>query len=306
MSIPVLITGATGMLGTALSKLLPGAICVNSKDCDLTDSKVTEQLFFDYKPSQVFHLAGKVGGVLSNKRYIADFYHKNIMINTNVLEACRKSQVYKLVSCLSTCIYPDKVEYPLVESNIHSGEPHSSNYGYAFAKRMLDIQSRAYREQYNCNFVTIVPNNMFGEHDNFHLEDSHVIPAMIRKIWEAKLKNQTVELWGDGTPLREFTYSKDIARAMICVMEKYNSPQPINVGNVEEIQIKYLAEKISENLGYSRAIIWNKDMPTGQHRKPSNNEVFMNLDNFQYSDFEKSLKSVCEWFVDTYPNVRGI
>ena len=185
MSTPVLITGATGMLGTALSKLLPEAVCINSNDCDLTDSKATEQLFFDYRPSRVFHLAGKVGGVLSNKRYIADFYHKNIMINTNVLESCRKVQVDKLVSCLSTCIYPDKVEYPLVESSIHLGEPHDSNYGYAFAKRMLDIQSRAYREQYDCNFVTIVPNNMFGEHDNFHLEDSHVIPAMIRKIWEA-------------------------------------------------------------------------------------------------------------------------
>ena len=144
------------------------------------------------------------------------------------------------MSLLSTCVYPDApyITYPLTEAQLHLGPPHVSNFGYAYAKRAVDVMSRAYRQQYGCNFITAIPNNLYGENDNFHLEDSHVIPALIRKIWEAKINNKkNVKCWGDGTPLREFTYSKDIARILIFLLENYNEPGPINIGSTNEYSI---------------------------------------------------------------------
>ena len=295
------------MLGNSLKNIYPDAYHCTSSDCDLRNNKQVSELFNDFKPTHIIHLAAKVGGILSNKTFIADFYHDNIMMNTNVLEESRKQSVKKLVSVLSTCIYPDSCSYPLREESIHDGPPHSSNYGYAYAKRMLDIQSRAYRDQYGCNFVTVVPNNLYGENDNFHLTDSHVIPAIIRKVFIAKQTGEPVMLWGDGSPLREFTYAADIAKAINIVMQKYNDPLPINIGNTKEISIKEVFQKIAENLDYNGVIIWDDSMPSGQYRKPSDNTRFMKVsDNFQYTDFEKGIKSVCQWFLDNQPDVRGM
>ena len=136
---------------------------------------------------------------------------------------------------------------------------------------MLDVQSRAYRQQHGCNFITAIPNNLFGEHDNFHLENSHVIPAIMRKMHEAKLNNENVVLWGDGSPLREFTYSKDLAEILLFLLEHYDKPEPINVGNTQEYSIREIAETIAEIVGFSGEIIWDTSKPMGQHRKPSNN-----------------------------------
>ena len=307
MSNKLLITGASGMLGHSLKKVYPSAHFVTSRDCNLVDKSKISELFSDLKPTHVIHLAAKVGGILSNKTFMAEFYHENIMMNTNILEESRKQSVKKLVSVLSTCIYPDSCSYPLKEESIHDGPPHNSNYGYAYAKRMLDIQSRAYRDQYGCNFVTVVPNNLYGENDNFHLTDSHVIPAIIRKVFIAKQTGEPVILWGDGSPLREFTYSADIARAIKVVIEKYNDPLPINIGNTKEISIKEVFQKIAENLDYNGVIIWDDSMPSGQYRKPSDNTRFLKIsNNFQYTDFEKGIKSVCQWFLDNQPDVRGM
>ena len=183
----ILVTGGTGMVGVALQKLIPDAIFIGSKHFDLKSKEEVSKMFAYYEPEYVIHLAAKVGGVKANKDFLADFYYDNIMINTNVLECAKDYKVKKLLSLLSTCIYPDSVCYPLLEKNIHEGEPHESNFAYAYAKRMLDVQSRAYREQHGCNFITAVPNNLFGENDNFDYNNSHVIPAIIRKIYEAKL-----------------------------------------------------------------------------------------------------------------------
>jgi len=307
MSPNFLITGGTGMLGQSMKSIYPNAHFISSTDCNLKNQKQVHELFGDLSPSHVFHLAAKVGGILSNKTFMGDFYYDNIMMNTNVLEASRKFSVKKLVSMLSTCIYPNESSYPLKEETIHNGEPHSSNYGYAYSKRMLEVQSRAYRKQHGCNFITVVPNNLFGENDNFHLTDSHVIPAMIRKIYAAKKSNSPVTLWGNGSPLREFTYSSDIARALKVVMDKYNNSMPINIGNTHEISIKELAEKITKNLDYNGVIIWDDSMPNGQHRKPSDNSRFMSVcDGFKYTDFDCAISSVCKWFLENQPNVRGM
>jgi len=218
----VLVTGGTGLVGHALQKVLPNAVYLSSKDYDLRNYDECLSMIRKYMPEHVFHLAAKVGGVKANSDFAAEFYYDNILINTNVLNASYNNNVEKVVSLLSTCVYPNKVNYPLTEDQIHNGEPHQSNFAYAYAKRMLDVQSRSYRKQYGCNFITAVPNNLFGENDNFDLENSHVIPAIIRKIHEANVNNKNVVLWGDGSPTREFTYSLDLANILLFILEKYD------------------------------------------------------------------------------------
>ena len=307
-----MITGGTGMVGHAFEEMQKGDendfILVGSKDCDLTNKEETLELFSKHRPNQVIHLAAKVGGVSGNTRHVAEFYSDNIQINTNVLLSSYKFKVKKVVSMLSTCIYPDDAAYPLTEEQIHDGPPHHSNYGYAYAKRMLDVQSRAYRQQHGCNFITAVPNNLFGEYDNFHLEDSHVIPAIIRKMYESKLRNEDVVLWGDGTSLREFTYSKDLAEILIYLLNNYDGEDPINIGNTVETSIKDVAELISMSIGYGGDIVWDKTRPKGQHRKPSNNSKLINLgwDKSRYTDLSTAIKKTCDWFVEKYPMVKGI
>ena len=306
----ILVTGGTGMVGSAFRRHEPvGIIRVGSRDCNLTDFAETMSLLQEHRPDAVIHLAAKVGGVKGNYDYVGDFFRENTMINTNVLEACRLSGVSKVVSLLSTCIYPDNPSYPLTEDQIHAGEPHFSNFGYAYAKRMIEVQSRAYRQQYGCNFVTAVPNNIFGENDNFDLENSHVVPAIIRKIFEAKKSGSSeVVLWGDGTPLREFTYSSDIADALMYVLRNYNDPMPINIGNTYEVSIQQMAETIAGVMEYSGSLVWDTSMPSGQLRKPSTNSRFISLgwDRAFYTPVVSALQNTCTWFQKNYPNVRGI
>lgn len=303
----ILVTGGSGMVGMALKKILPDAIYISSKEADLREDTSASCVINFHQPDIVIHLAAKVGGVLGNKEKIADFFEENMQINLNVLKYSKECRVKKVISLLSTCIYPDDVKYPLTEDQIHNGFPHSSNYGYAFAKRSLDIQSRVYREQYGCNFITAVPNNVFGPFDNFHLENSHVIPAMIRKIYEAKLKNKDVILWGDGSPLREFTYSEDIAHTILFLLDNYDGATPINIGNNSEISIKTLAETIASVLQYSGKIIWDTSKPSGQQKKPSLTKKLMDLGyKHKHIVFEDGIERTCEWFVKNYPNVRGI
>jgi GDP-L-fucose synthase len=304
----VLITGGSGMVGVSFKSTLPNAIYISSKDFDLREKEQVHTMFAAYKPKRVIHLASRVGGVLANMNNLGSFYYDNVMINTNVLEACRLFEVEKVLSCLSTCIYPDKSTYPLTEEQIHSGPPHSSTYTYAYAKRMLEIQSRSYRHQYGCNFICMSPNNLFGKYDNFDLEDSHVIPAIIRKIYESKLKNKEAVFWGDGEPLREFTYVEDVPHISMFLMENYDNPEPINIGNTGETTIREIVNKVSDYFKFENRIIWDKTKPNGQPRKPSDNSKLLNLgwDPKNYSDFDESLIKTCKWFEKTYPNIRGI
>jgi len=298
------------MLGSALKKAKTehDLVLVSSKDGDLRDFQSTSLLFAEYRPDAVIHLAAKVGGVKANTDYISDFYEENIQINTNVLKCAKDFGTKKVVSLLSTCVYPNNAIYPLTEEQIHNGRPHKSNYGYAYAKRMLDVQSRAYRQQYGCNFITAIPNNLFGPNDNYDLENSHVIPAIMRKMHEAKLSNEDVVLWGDGSPLREFTYSKDLAEILLFLLEHYDEPEPINVGNTQEYSIKEVAEMIAEIVGFDGKIVWDTSKPMGQHRKPSDNSKLIELGWRQenYTDLKKSLTETYKWVILKYPNLRGV
>jgi GDP-L-fucose synthase len=305
----ILITGGTGMVGRAFHDILPDAIYVSSAEQDLKDPQSARFAMAEHKPDVVIHLAAKVGGVKGNTDYVADFYSDNALINTNVLNAAHAFGVKKVVSLLSTCVYPAEVKYPLTEDQIHNGEPHHSNFGYAYAKRMLDVQSRAYRQQHGCNFICAVPNNLYGENDNFDLENSHVIPALTRKIWEAKINNiPFVEVWGDGSPLREFTYSSDIAKILMFLLENYSEPEPINVGATAEYSIVKVVSFLCEFLEYEGAIRWNKFMPNGQQRKPSSNRKLLDLgwNEREYTTLKEGLKKTCDWFMMNYPDVRGV
>jgi len=304
----VLVTGGSGMVGSALKQLIPNAFYLSSENCDLRSEQDTEYLFKHLKPTKVIHLAAKVGGVKANSEQLGQFYTDNIRINTNVLHYSMIYKVEKVLSLLSTCIYPDKVNYPLTEDQIHNGPPHESNYGYAYAKRMIDIQSRSYRKQYGCNFITAVPNNLFGEHDNFDLNNSHVIPAMIRKMYDAKTNNKDVSLWGDGTQLREFTYSKDLAQILLFLLDSFNDENPINIGNTCQYSIKQIADLIANKIKFNGKIVWDINKPNGQHKKPSDNSKLINLgfNNNHYTNIDTALTNVCDWYKLNYPNVRGI
>ena len=311
----ILATGASGMVGHALQNICSpdyyDFVFVGSQDCDLRIRDKTSQMFKYIQPDHVLHLAAKVGGIKANTDFMGDFYYQNQQINQNVLQAAKEAGVKKVISLLSTCVYPDGpyITYPLTEKQLHLGPPHPSNYGYAYAKRMVDVMSRAYREQYGCNFITAIPNNLYGENDNFDLEDSHVIPALMRKIWEAKINNNpSVECWGDGSPLREFTYSEDIAKILIFLMDNYDEKDPINIGNTKEYSIKAVALMLCMHLEYDGEIVWNTDKPAGQFRKPSSNKKLLDLGwkKEWYTPFEEGLKKTCEWFIMNYPNVRGV
>jgi GDP-L-fucose synthase len=216
-----------------------------------------------------------------------------------------------LVCCLSTCIYPDEkhVKYPLTEDQLHNGPPHDSNFGYAYAKRMVDVQLKAVRQQYGYDYTAVVPNNMYGEHDNFDLENGHVIPALIRKIWEAKINNKpSFTVWGDGEIYREFTYAEDIAKAILFCIDNYIDIEPINIGSTQEYRLKDVIEIITKQLDYSGDIIFDITKPKGQVRKPSSNKKLLNLGWKEewYTPLDVGLKKTCDWFKQNYPNVRGI
>ena len=303
----VLVTGGTGMVGTALKKIMPRATYVGSS-YDLTDFSITQQLFEEIKPEYVIHLAAKVSGMKGNMDALGTHYTDNVYMNTNVLEVSRLFKVKKVLSILSTCVYPEDAKLPYVEKDIHLGLPHYGNIGYGYSKRMLDIQVKAYYNQYGTNFINIIPNNLFGENDYFSLTNSHVIPGMIRKFYNGSINNTPVTLWGDGSPLREFTYSNDLAKIIVFMFNNYNSPEPINVGNTVEHTIKEISEIISEYFNFKNKIIWDKNIPNGQFRKPSDNSKFINLgwDINEYTNFKTALVNTCDWFVENYENARGV
>jgi len=304
-----LVTGSKGLLGSEIVSLDNSAIGISSRDCDLIESNHAILTLEDDQVDTIIHCAARVGGVKANTDYVADFFDDNVKINMNVLEACRAKKL-KLVSVLSTCIYPDAsyVTYPLTEDQLHLGPPHSSNFGYAYAKRMLEVQSRAYRQQYGCNFISVIPNNLYGPNDNYDLNNGHVIPALIRKFYEAKIHKHThVEIWGSGNPLREFTFARDAAEIILWLAENYDGEEPVNIGNPAQISIMSLAHMISEEIGYEGEINFNKSKPDGQYQKPSSNKKLRSLGwNGEYTSLRVGLHETINLFKERYPNVRGV
>jgi GDP-L-fucose synthase len=304
-----IVTGASGLLGSEILRERPGSIGLDSKACNLIDSNHAILNFEDDEIDTVIHCAARVGGVKANTDFVADFFDDNVRINMNVLEACRKRGL-KLVSVLSTCIYPDSsyVKYPLTENQLHMGPPHHSNFGYAYAKRMLDVQNRAYRQQFGCNFISVIPNNLYGLNDNYDLNGGHVIPALIRKFHEAKIYGYShVDIWGSGKPLREFTFARDAAKIILWLAENYDGEEPVNIGNPEQISIMSLAHMIADEIGYDGDRNFDRSKPDGQYEKPSSNEKLVSLGwKEDYTPLREGLRETIKSFVSRYPNVRGV
>ncbi len=297
----IMVTGGSGLVGSTIN----ADVKLSSKDADLRNWNETISIFEKYKPKEVIHCAGKVGGVGSNMNYKGEFFYDNIMINTNVLEACRITGVKKVVSFLSTCIFPDDIEYPLTEKKIHIGEPHNSNYAYAYAKRMLDIQSRAYKEQYGVNYTCVIPTNIYGPDDNFNLENGHVLPALIHKCYLAKKNNTDFVIWGSGKPLREFIYSEDVGRLTEWVLHNYEEEEPIIFSTSDEISIGNVAEMVVYYMGFKGKLIFDDEKPDGQFRKPSDNSKLKSyLPDFKFTPIEKGIEKSVNWFIENYEKAR--
>ena len=298
-----LVTGGTGMVGRAIQ----ADRHLGSKDLDLCDREAVFAFFERERPQELIHCAARVGGVQANMRYKGDFFRENILMNTHVLEAARLFGVKRLVAFLSTCIFPDQVSYPLTEDKIHLGPPHFSNDAYAYAKRMTDIQIRAYREQYGLPYVSVIPTNIYGPGDLFDLENGHVVPALIHRCYLARERGEDLEVWGSGKPLREFIFASDVARLSEWALEHYDEAEPILFSTSEEVSIRYLVEQVVDLLGFTGRVFWRTDKPEGQYRKPSSNAKLRRyLPDFQFTPLVEGLAQTIAWFEANYPKVRGV
>lgn len=277
---------------------------IGSKDADLRDLEQARMIFGKYKPTHVIHLAALVGGLYRNMRYKLSFLRDNTLINDNVLRCAHENGVSKLISCLSTCVFPDNVTYPLDETKIHLGPPHESNYGYAYAKRMIDIANRAYRDEHDCNFTSAIPTNVFGPNDNFDLEDSHVIPALIHKCLRAKRDNTAFVVFGTGKPLRQFIYSFDLAKLFIWQLREYDDVEPVilSVGEDEEVSIKQVTDAIVAAVGFEGEYRFDTSRADGQFRKPASNQKLLSIleDKFEFTPFDVALRDTVKWLVEHY------
>ncbi|GAA5853187.1 hypothetical protein JCM8547_000233 [Rhodosporidiobolus lusitaniae] len=318
----VLVTGGSGLVGQAIRYTVeheaPGSrfgkfaeddqwIFLTSKDGDLRNLDQTMAIFQKYKPTHVIHLAALVGGLFKNMKYKLTFLRDNCLINDNVMWASKETGVQKLISCLSTCVFPDKVSYPIDESHVHLGPPHESNFGYAHGKRLVDVYNHAYNEEFGCNFTSAIPTNIFGPHDNYDLEDSHVIPGLVHKCLLAKKNGTPFTVSGSGTPLRQFIYSRDLAKLFIWQLKEYTEIDPIilSVGEKDEITIKQVAESIVKAVGFEGEVTWDKTKADGQYKKTASNAKLMKLlPEFEFTPFDKALQESVDWFVQNYDSAR--
>eukprot|EP01065_Artemidia_motanka_P051400 TRINITY_DN9066_c0_g1_i1.p1 TRINITY_DN9066_c0_g1~~TRINITY_DN9066_c0_g1_i1.p1 ORF type:complete len:322 (+),score=129.29 TRINITY_DN9066_c0_g1_i1:73-1038(+) len=308
------VTGGSGLVGKAIEKVVSQEkregedwVFLSSKDADLLDAAATDALFAKLKPTHCIHLAAKVGGLFMNMKYKLDMWRDNMRINDNVMEACRKHDVKKLVSCLSTCVFPDKTTYPIDESMLHDGPPHTSNEGYAYAKRIIDVLNRCYHDQYGFKWTSVIPTNIYGPHDNYSLENGHVVPALIHKCYLAKQKGEPFPVFGSGKPLRQFIFSEDLARLMVWVAREYDEIDPIILsgGVEEEIPIREVVEHIVKAMDYKGEVAWDVSKADGQMKKTANNAKLRKyLPDFKFTPFAEGVKQSCDWFCENFEKVR--
>lgn len=311
----VMVTGGSGLVGQAIKDYVESGnkkeneewIFLSSKDGDIRDRTATDAIFEKYQPTHVIHLAAKVGGLFANMSQKVEFYRENTLINDNIMENCRIHKVEKLVSFLSTCIFPDKTTYPIDETMLHNGPPHPSNEGYAYAKRLIDTMNRAYAEEYGCNFTSIIPTNIYGPHDNFSIQNGHVIPGLIHKCYLAKQNNTPFTIWGSGSPLRQFIYSLDLAELTVWVLREYHKPEPItlSVDESAEVSIKDVALAVAKAMKFEGEVIFDTEKSDGQFKKTACNKKLRSyLPDYNFVPIEDGIQKAVDWFVENYENAR--
>ena len=306
----IYVAGHRGLVGSAIVRNLKvkgydNVIGRTHKELDLTDQAVVRAFFEEERPDVVVLAAAKVGGINANNTSPADFAYENMQIQCNVIESCHRFQVKKLLFLGSTCIYPRMAPQPIPEDALLTGPLEETNEAYAIAKIAGLEMCKFYKRQYGDHFISCMPTNLYGPYDNHDLQGSHVMPAMIRKFHEAKVDNApVVELWGTGTPLREFLYVDDMADACVFLLEHYDGEQHVNIGTGKEVTIKELAKIVKRTVGYQGEIIWNQDMPDGTPRKLTNVDKLHGLGWTHRVELEEGVGLAYRWFKENVKDAR--
>ena len=296
----IYVAGHTGMVGSAIVRKLKelgheNFILKTSSELDLRDSSAVDLFFEKETPQLVFLAAAKVGGILANMKYPADFLFDNLAISSNVIRSSHKHSVEKLLFLGSSCIYPKFAPQPISESSLLTGELEPTNEPYALAKIAGIKMCEAYRAQHGCNFISAMPTNLYGPGDNYHPQNSHVLPSFIRRFHEAKLSSQPeVQCWGSGDPMREFLHVNDLASACIFLMENYDEEGWVNIGTGSDLRIKDLANMVADVVGYKGQIKWDTSKPDGTPRKLLNVGLINSLGWKASIDLRKGIESVYE------------
>src|SRR5499426_2226904 len=300
----VVVTGGAGFLGSYVVEKLrergvENIFVPRSKDYDLVRAENIRRLYDDANPDLVIHLAAVVGGIGANRANPGKYFYDNLMMGSQLMEEARLRGVRKFVAAGSVCAYPKFTPVPFKEDDLWNGYPEETNAPYGLAKKMLLVQCQAYRAQYGFDTIFLLPVNLYGPRDNFDLKSSHVIPAMIRKFLAAKEHGAaTVVLWGDGSPTREFLHVEDAAEAIMLATERYDGPEPVNVGSGREISIRELAELISSEVGFRGEIVWDTSQPNGQPRRRLDVSRAESLFGFRARrSFHEGVRQTIDWFL---------
>lgn len=307
----VIVTGGNGFLGSYVVEKLweRGAkevVIPRRAEFDLRERDAIRSLLDQTKPDMVIHLAASVGGIGANREHPADFFYDNLMMGVQLLHECWQSNVSKLVILGTVCAYPKYTPVPFSEDDLWNGYPEETNAPYGLAKKMLLVQSEAYRQQYGYNSIFLLPTNLYGPRDNFNPASSHVIPALIRKCLEAKNAGvEYIEAWGDGSPTREFLYVEDAAEGILLAAERYDSSEPVNLGSSFEISIKELTETIARLTGFEGEIRWDTSKPNGQPRRKLDTSRARERLGFESQiTFEEGLKRTIQWYISSTSQSR--
>ncbi len=299
------VTGGAGFLGKVITRKMQARGAHNIyiphiEDYNLVDPDDIDRLLADANPDVIIHLAAHVGGIGANSEHPAEFFYDNLMMGVQLMHKAWQTAVKKFVAIGTVCAYPKYTPVPFKEDDIWNGYPEETNAPYGLAKKMLLVQSQAYRQQYGYNSIFLLPVNLYGPGDNFNLRSSHVIPALIRKCIEAEAKGiKEIEVWGDGSPTREFLYVEDAAEGILMATEFYNESLPVNLGSGNEISIKNLAEKIAHLSGFSGKLTWNTEKPNGQPRRGLDTSRAFDKFGFKAkTTFDQGLANTISWFRD--------
>ena len=299
-----LITGASGLLGSQISII--NSLKPSSKALNLLNYEELNSYIIRYNIRKIINCAAMVGGIHANHTKMYDFFSNNLTMNMNVLRACKEHRLETSIFILSTCILPANAKLPYVEDVLHDGEPHFTNYGYAYAKRMMEVGSRSLKEQHGISTYCLIPCNLYGPKDNYNLMDGHVIPSLIHKCYLAKQNNEDFVVWGSGEPEREFIYADDLAQ-IIELMHNSNEdfPSKMIVSSSQAYKIKDIVELIAQKLNFTGNIVFDTSKPDGIFKKPTDSGLFKKyFPKFQWRNMEQGLDITIQYFLRNYPNVR--